>query len=44
MIAFLEFTFQSFWTFAGVAILLGVALDGLASIAGALCRLRKEQG
>lgn len=35
---FLQFTFQSFWHFAGVAILLGIAVQGLALCVAALRR------
>lgn len=34
--SFLEFTFQSFWHFTGVLVLIGAVLHGLAVIVAAL--------
>lgn len=36
MMDLLQFTFQSFWHFVGVAILLGIVMSPLAALAGGL--------
>lgn len=38
MMQFLEFTFQSFWTFCGVCIILCITYNVLDNIIGNLCR------
>lgn len=42
--AFLEFTFQSFWHFVGVMILIGAVVQGLLAMAAIITAARGPKG